>query len=271
MWVPNKKLIFPQRRFAHPSMSLLGEDSMMMGAAGAVSGYVADAVVFDGTDHALRGADLSNNADTKEGTISFWVKFNGGDGVGQVFLANDGSYFEVRRNSSFNTDNIDIVVNDISAIVTRIISTSPVDVAAGWTHVAAAWNNATDTQQLYKDGISDIDAANSSSIDNDALYLRTEWSVGANTGGTSDIDADLFDFWFDNVFYDLSTNISSFISGGKPVDLGSDGSNVGVQPLIFCHLDNGETPANNFYTNAGDGGGFTKVGDLAVAASSPTD
>jgi hypothetical protein len=56
------------------------------------------------------------------------------------------------------------------------------------------------------------------------------------------------------------------------VDVGADGSAPsGVAPAVYLHLADGETPADNFATNAGSGGGMTVNGALAVAASSPSD
>ena len=76
------------------------------------------------------------------------------------------------------------------------------------------------------------------------------------------------EFWLDDSFIDFSnaTNRQKFYSsGGDAVDLGSDGSTpTGSAPLVYLHLDSGET-GNNFASNAGTGG------DLSVTAGALTN
>jgi len=73
-----------------------------------------------------------------------------------------------------------------------------------------------------------------------------------------------------NEFVDLSieANRRKFIDAiGKPVDLGVDGSTpTGTAPLIFL---SGTTI--DWHTNKGSGGGFTEVGALTTATTSPSD
>jgi len=56
-------------------------------------------------------------------------------------------------------------------------------------------------------------------------------------------------------------------AGGKPVNLGSDGSTpTGNQPIIYLNGD--ET---NFQINAGSGGNLTVTGALTACSDGPSD
>ena len=56
----------------------------------------------------------------------------------------------------------------------------------------------------------------------------------------------------------------------KPVDLGSDGSNPGSQPIVYLSVRSNDA-ATVFATNKGTGGNFSITGALALAATSPSD
>lgn len=239
-----------------------------------VGPYVADAVTFDGTaDWLNRGADLTGSVDGKVLTISFWIKFNGGDGSNQGIRVSTSDRISLIKNTS---NKIRIATRtSAGATVCQMFTTSTLTASSGWNHILIAIDAANTTSYLYLNGVDDEDTG--STIINDATMDHTvsEHVIGAgDTGGSSKMNADFFDYWEAQEFVDISqlSNRRKFIdAGGKPVNLGADGSiPTGNQPIIFQHLDDGGT-ASDFATNLGSGGGFTENGALAVAGTSPTD
>lgn len=64
--------------------------------------------------------------------------------------------------------------------------------------------------------------------------------------------------------------LAKFYSGGKPVNLGADGSTpTGTAPAVFCRRAPAAA-ASTFATNLGTGGSFTTIGALTIAPSSPS-
>jgi hypothetical protein len=100
--------------------------------------------------------------------------------------------------------------------------------------------------------------------------LTPDWanvtrSTGSFSGSFDGFVAEVY--LHTTAFIDLATDISDFISGGKPVSLGSNGSlPSGSQPAIFL-----SGPTASWHTNKGTAGGFTEAGEITTAASSPSD
>ena len=221
---------------------------------------------YDGTnDYAKRGADLTGISDGKAGTFSCWVKFNGGDGSNQRIFSNEGTGGRgcfVNRNTSNK-----IVVRMRNASGTSILvltSTGTYTASSGWTHIIAAWDLATPKGYLYING-SDDEAGGSTETDDTIDYTQGDVAIGAvefNNGAK--LNGCLAELWFDDVFYDITTStvLDDWISGGAPVELGSDGSNPGAQPLIYA-------PNGDPSTNAGSGGNFTITGSLTDCSDAP--
>lgn len=239
---------------------------------GSGSGYVADAVTFDGSnDYALRGGGLTGIANSTQGLISFWFHLNGGDSTQQFLFRNNTGFFNIQRTSA---NKWLIIGNDGSTERLQVSTVATYSTAsnAGWHHLLASWNLATAKVQLYVDDVSDASVVTNS---NAAIDLTdTEWVIGANTNGATKFNGDLFDFLFHPNFLDLSNvdNRRKFIDASKkPVYLGASGElPFSGSPIVFFHLDKGET-ANNFVVNAGSGGNFTVTGALTTAATNPTE
>jgi hypothetical protein len=231
--------------------------------------YSGDAASFDGTnDYMTRGADLTGNADGKKGTISCWVRLNGGDGTTMSVFDNDGTFFFTRESS-----NKFKVQGELGTVKISMLSNTSYTAGAAWRHVLAAWDVSASTALMYINDVDDRAAAptvNNADID----YTRTNHGIGARSAGTQKLNADLFDFWMSlTTCIDISqaANRRLFIdSSGKPVNLGATGANPGVTPICFHHLGKGEAPAN-FATNRGSGGDFSITGTLTTASGSPTD
>ena len=233
------------------------------------SSYTANSVRFDGTnDYLTRGANLTGAADGKEGTVSFWINLKSGDSTGMRILATDSSNtgFVVARDA-VNKINV-FCYNTSSTRILKLESNTSVTTSSGWTHILASWNLATTTSYLYMD---DTDDTNETTNTNDTIdYTRGEMAVGSWANGTSKLDADIADFWFDDSYIDISnvTNRRKFIdASGKPEPLGASGSTpTGSDPLIFLSGD-----TSSWHTNKGSGGGFTENGALADGTDSPSD
>lgn len=81
-------------------------------------------------------------------------------------------------------------------------------------------------------------------------------------------DGCLAEMWFNTTFMDftVAANRALFISGGYPVNLGSNGQTpTGSSPLLYL-----KSAANSVGTNSGTGGNFTTNGTFAIASSAPS-
>ena len=258
-------------------MSLLGVGQPPAAGGGA---FTCDAVTFDGTnDYLTRGADLTGNADGRHGMCSFWIKAdpaNFTDGYAIVYIAvsdrmdilifSDGTVYCYMQDSTG--------LSSLSTTTTLTIQTN------SWSHVGIWWDTdyALNSKilEIYIDNTLDTNAP----IDTGALafdidYTQTEHWVGAYTDATGKINGDFAEFYLNfatGLDLGVASNMEKFrTSGGKPVDLGSDGSRAtGTAPIIYLHVGNGGA-TSDFVSNDGSGGGMTENGALAIAATSPSD
>ena len=232
-------------------------------------GYSANAVRFDGSnDYLTRGADLTSNADTKLLIISFWFNMKGSDGVDQYFYINANTTSRVEKE---NNDKIRVLFQD-SGFVSRLhlVTTDTYVASGGWVHFLASCNLNTPVAHLYVND-ADAEAGGATESDGNMDNADSNHGIGGSVSGGNKIDADIADFYINfGEYLDLTStaNRRKFIDGdGKPVDLGSDGSEpTGTAPKIFL---SGDTAT--WHTNKGGGGGFTESGALTDGASSPSD
>jgi hypothetical protein len=233
-----------------------------------------------GSPIVARGADLTGDADGKTGVLSFWFRITTPTS-NQIIVANGTTvggatpHFQVRYEASAVNK---IKVTGFNAAGTGIlVLTANTGFTSGWHHTLASWDLAAGVAHLYSDGVQDLAAG--STLTNDTIdYAAADWGVCGGPGGAAPIESSTMAelFFTPNQFLDLSVvaNRNKFRSAidGKPVALGADGSvPLGVAPLIYLHLNDGEAVAN-FSTNRGNGGGFTRSGSAFTAdASSPSD
>ena len=243
---------------------------VMLGASAVA--YSTDAVHFDGSnDRLTRGADYTGNANSKLGIVSLWFNRTAGYGSETRLITNVGGTFSV----AWQAANSSIWMSGENGPLVMRMKTSTTFAASGWHHFLASWDLGNAEAHIYVDDVDDLVAGphlSNSTID----YTQSEHGVGASTNSSGKFEGDLADVYINFAEYlDFSTtsNRRKFIdSSSKPVDLGSDGSTpTGTAPIVFLHLDDGETPANNFAINAGGGGGLSVSGALSTAASSPSD
>jgi len=273
LWTPSRNIVMPrswfkQRGFFWP--------------VGFGNHYpkeiLVDSADFDGAnDFMTRGADLSGNADSKLGLVSFWARCDadnpsfptdfltgatavGGPTIRFALLYDVAERFVVNARNTAET----LILNMLSSTYVS---------SATWRHVLMSWDLGNVTARLY---VNDTNDSNSPSITNDTIdYTRADWGVCGAPEGSAKFNGCVAEFYFaPGQYLDISqvANRRKFISArGKPVDLGTDGYRpTGVAPLIYLHLDDGESVAN-FATNRGTGGNFTLNGTLDTGSSSPSD
>jgi hypothetical protein len=256
-------------------INLAGQGGFSGGGPSDPAEIAVNAVDFDGTnDYLLRGGSYTGAADGNAGSIVFWAKMGGGDGVSRTFFnqeegdVNDTTLALIRnaanqiwlfgRNSA--GDNVLWVETDFTLVV-----------ADGWTCILASWDlSAALNVQIYKN---DTPASLAVTAKVEGLLEHTSLdnvSIGSNVNGGNKVNACLAQVYFNTAeFIDFSVeaNRRKFISsGGNPVDLGADGSGpTGTAPICFL---SGATAS--WHTNKGSGGGMTENGALTDCATSPS-
>ncbi len=242
----------------------MGSFSSLPSIGGAPVGpYVTTAPNWDGTnDYGLRGADLTGNADSAFGIFSFWVKFNGGDGVTQVILSDTNTRVRLRK---LTNNKLEVRLLNAGATAGLIMtSNATITVADGWTHCLVGWNQTTLVNFIYIDDVS----GKTTSVNTAATidYTQPDFSFGANISGGDKLNACMADFQFENTTtldFSVEANRRLFIdASGKP----ADPALTGLLPIIVFKGD--ET---DFYDNLGPGGAFVETGALTICADSPSD
>lgn len=227
-------------------------------------------VLFNGSsDYYVRGADLTDSADSKTGIFSAWVRLDGGDASNLTLLATDNLGCTIRR---VVTNKFEVrLENAASTIISTFQTANTFTSSAVWYHVLASWDLATTTTHLYIDGVSDkVDTAGPT--DDVIDYTSPNWGVGGATGGAAVFKGAFSEFYFaPGEFLDFSVeaNRRKFIGAdGSPANLGPDGSKpTGTAPIIY--LSGGK---DAFPINRGTGGSFTAVGtSLTVPFAAPED
>jgi len=242
-----------------PKVSIMGRPS---------NPFEAEGVVYDGTnDYATLSPGLSGATNTKELTISAWVRFNGGDGATQDIFRLGIDDVRVARSS---TNKLYFRINDsLDAAIQIAISNGTVTADGEWHHILFAVNTASPVYYLYinrsldKTGVTPtLDALiDWASVDDDGI-------IGASPAAAFKLNASLSELYVHNEFIDptVEANLRKFISAdGKPVSLGSNGSSpTGTQPLVYA-------PDGDPSNNLGTAGDYTITGSLAPAPDSPSD
>jgi|3_EtaG_2_1085321.scaffolds.fasta_scaffold74283_2 hypothetical protein len=231
--------------------------------------FQVDAATFDGSVYGDYSSTPTGLADGKKITASFWYKKDSDDTVEPIYYGTGNGDLQIVFQDT-NKFNIRGFTSGFSKIL-EVHSTGTQVVADGWVHWYVAVDLSTTTVDVYRNGVDDSpdeDTVTDSTMD---LAEPGAHIFANHTAGTIG-SGDLAEFWMHTNYYAAATYASSFVSGGKPVDLGADGSTpTGVQPLFYYHLDDGEAAAN-FFTNAGTAGDPTETsGTLSTASTSPSD
>jgi hypothetical protein len=235
--------------------------------------YNPVAVTFDGmNDYLTRGADLSSNGDGTTLTGSFWFRRAGVYSTLERIYANASTRFELAFSAA---NRFRIVGQNTGATDVVNISSTTTITDTDWHHVMFSVDtnqgcvNGTTTGPgcyIYIDGVAEAVIVTTFTAAGSIDFTQTNHAVGAITTGTNKFIGDLADFWLElRYFSDLSSaaNRAEFISGGKPVYLGTNGSlgPTGAAPDVFL-----SGALASWETNDGSGGGFTENGTLAASA-----
>lgn len=235
--------------------------------------FAPNAADFDGSDDRLfhTGA-LSTITDSKQGLVSVWFK---------PTIDNQGRFIHISTEAlgTFAKFDCTVINSKQFAIAGRTasgtlilltLSNSTFTTADVWTHALASWDLSTGAVQMYIDNVEDREASPIAINDTINYSLSGDTAVGAESH-----PADLYwngclaELYFTNEFLNLDDpdNRAKFISGGIPVDLGSNGSTpTGTQPILYFSGD-----GTAFPTNLGSGGSFVvEGGGLANCADGPS-
>ena len=237
------------------------------GAGGDPAEIVVDAVNFDGVNDWLeRDGALTGNVDGQKGTLAFWLNMNGGDGAAKNILYADGGFLDCARATGGELHLK--LFNSAATTLLDMLSTNTRVAADGWVCVLMSWDlSAALKAHLF---FNDVDETNMSvKIEGTVDYTRADYAFGARVAGALKLTGCLSQFYFnpeEYIDFTVEANRRKFVSaGGKPVDMGADGSGpTGSVPLVFL---SGATAS--WHTNKGDGGGMTENGAL-VSCSSPS-
>jgi len=217
------------------------------------------AVNFGGSAYLLRGAGLTGAADGNVFTFGTKIKPTAGSWR-QIFSDNsDHVMFLLRASSNtltiqiYDTSNAVIAQGDLASVVT----------AGAWhTILCKAYFGASPAVQLYIDGASQTPTWSTSPQANKTVdFTRTNWSIGATTGGANIYNGDMKFIWFDTSDVDLS------VSGNRDnflfANIGANGNGpTGSQPLVYA---TGNASAWNAGINLGSGGTFSMTGTVTNA------
>ncbi|MBW8052029.1 MAG: hypothetical protein FVQ77_17145 [Cytophagales bacterium] len=245
----------------------------LTGTATPAAGFTVNAVHFDGTNDVLkRAAGLTGAVDGPPFLWSIWINIAGSPGAVMWFFRDTLGRLLSLRNAS---DKLQLQLRDPAGILLWAWNsddsftnlTNP-----GWHHLLVAANliAVTPVGQVFLDdaalAITEVGAPTTGDID----WTFTDIAVGAKLNDTQFFNGDVAELYLTDEYLDISVlaNRRKFIdASGKPVDLGADGSApTGTAPLVFF---SGAT--DDWHTNKGSGGGFTEIGALTDAASSPSD
>lgn len=225
--------------------------------------------VFDGsTDNLTKSAILTGLSDSKATTFSFWVRFDGGDGIGvqlwmEVFSST--SWVSIDRTTA---NKIHILArNGSSVVILDATSNQTVTIASGWTHINICIDLANvSNRHFYFNGLDDVGVTWTTYTNETMDFqhgINSDFSVGGTTSGGSRLNGALTEFWWDDTYLN---DPSKFIAGGCPISLGPNGNlPTGSAPVLYLSLNgSGNSWAID---SSGNGNSFTVVGALGSTTS----
>ena len=246
----------------------------------AAAGFTCDAADYDGTnDWLLRGAGLTGAADGSQGIFSCWVRLDAKDITNFLFSIKNGVAGTVEV--KINTDNqFDIDVRDVTrALILSGRATTTILTTATWYHLIVSWDtNFGAGSKLLKmviNGTTQTMTIEDVSIAFNIDYTGVESGVGNRADALVLLNGCLAEVYFNSVTYldvTQAANLAKWRTvGGKPENLGADGSTpTGTAPIVYQRMADGAA-ATTFATNLGGGGDYTITGTLDTCSSSPSD
>lgn len=237
--------------------------------------YIAEAVVFDGTnDYLSKTSALTGAADGKTFTISAWVYLNGTGKYQSIYWMSTttvGSSWRMFLRVT-NFQQFECQARNAAGSSIFLMQSHSTEAISGstWAHIVISVDLGNSKAHLYVDDVATI---NPSQITNDNIDWTVPYSnISAYSDGAGKLDADMAEVYFTDEYLDISveSNRRKFITAdGTPTDLGSDGSTpTGTQPLVYFK---GAASVWNAGTNAGSGGNFTMTGAVADSSNEPVE
>jgi hypothetical protein len=224
-------------------------------------GFPYSATYFNLTFLNRLGA-LTGLADGKTGLCSFWIKLATGSEASQAIIGNNTTHFYISCRGDYTIQVRAQNAAGVEILNFQTVFTSTLDDWL-WHHVACFWDLANNNAFIFLDG---TDVSLNTTTTNDTIDYLDNASPNILIGhqaGQNELNACLSEFWFNTEYLDLTitSNLQKFRSaGGKPVNLGSNGSTpTGNQPLIYL-----PNPFGTIQNNAGSGGNFTLDGSTGT-------
>jgi len=230
-------------------------------ATNPVSGEVLpEAVSFDGSgDHLKRTSDLTNNANGRAFTFSFWVyraknsqaNILDNNTAGVLVQMDSGGQIGFRFKNGSNSGGLNHTAD----------TTIPLNT---WTHVIISGNmNVSNAVRIYFNDVQDSGSISYSSTD--ISFSTNIHYIGGEDGTGSFLDGRLAHVYLEYDYFNLNTvsNRRLFITAdGKPAD--SD-TLAARNPIMYLPMKDAATAGSN----SGTGGDFTAIGVLATAERGP--
>lgn len=229
--------------------------------------------VFGGSQYLrVSSSTPSGLSNSKAFTVSFWVKMNGGDGVGQfITYISYGAIarFFVARGSS---NKIRVGAWNVGQTeILNLTGASDVVVSSGWTHVMVAVDlTSTANRALYINGVNEAATSTWTTYTNDFINFLdtggTRITIGADKENTPGffLNGALGELWFNDTYNNV---IGDYYSAGKAVPVGATGQlPIGTSPVLY-YSPGGS--GNSWNSNGGTGGTLTRTGTLTTDADPP--
>ncbi len=201
-------------------------------------------------------------SDTKTFTASFWIKFNGGDGVLQQIFRNGNGRFLIEKTTA---NLIRATASTTGGTATLNISGSTaLTVASGWTHVLICVDTADAAnhikRKIFINGVADT--ITETTFNNNVMDLLDAFMrFGGGASGANKITADVCEVWLDDTYVDDPT---LFAAGGVPISLGANGQlpKSGTPPAFYWSL--GVWTGATVSDASGNGNDATVTGSIAA-------
>ena len=254
-------------------------ETALMGAAGSGAsdpilplGTAFPGVGSSAATYLKREATLSNSADNKLATISFWFyeqKTRAGyNSTHAAFSGNNQSQSNYDHfNLYFNNNNVWFFGGQGSGTDVSIIVDRRNALRSGWNHYCLSFDLANSSNRyVFINGVDFTSVATFPTYTNQTMRWNTtnKWSVAASaySYGTR-FKGRLAHLFIDNSYLNLSTssNLQKFIT----TDFLPAEGQAGLNPLIYLPMTDHTTAA----TNSGTGGNFTVVGNPTQAGRGP--
>lgn len=228
--------------------------------------FYSTSATFDGTADYMTLSTLATGlADAKTFTLSVWLNFNGGDAASQVIYRNNSDRLVISKNAS---NQIDVVGANSAGTPILDFNTSVTKVAAdGWFHLYICIDMANSANRhVYFNGAEDA-SVTWTTYTNDTLDLESgSHRIGADGSGTSKLNSDASELWFDDTYLNDTTK---FVNSCSPISLGTQGETpTGTTPVFyFSQVGSGDNWAFDSSANAND---MTVTGALVAASTEPS-